>query len=169
MQAGPDIVECNIVDFYSKTERRLSQLEKEEGYVFQRDVFSSGKTDRLFKAIADSAQSNKMEIYCCAEEKDLRHLGIPPGKCIDDRLLHRIGVSNIKYKKDPYQRKSCFCLSSKDIGINDTCMHGCPYCYATAHYEVARRRFDEHDPTSPILWGRIEKLPELVKKTNAQM
>ena len=162
-------VMVSIVDFYQKTERRLSQLEKEEGYSFDRDVLSSDGITSLLKDLADIARKNNIEILTCAEEKDYSQIGVPPGRCIDNRLLARIWSLNLEYKKDPYQRASCLCMVSKDIGINDTCIHGCPYCYSTMNYAVAQRRFSEHNPDSPILWGKPEKLPESTKEDDAQM
>ena len=162
-------VMVSIVDFYQKTERRLSQLEKEEGFSFDRDVLSSAGTIGLLKDLADIAGKNNIEIFTCAEESDYSQIGVPPGRCIDDRLLTKIWSLNLKYKKDPYQRGSCLCMVSKDIGINDTCIHGCPYCYSTTNYAVAERRFNEHNPDSPILWGKPQKLTETVEETDAQM
>jgi len=162
-------VMVSIVDFYQKTELRLSQLEKEEGYSFDRDVLSSDGIIDLLKALADIARKNNIEIFTCAEEKNYSQIGIPPGRCIDERLLARIWSLNLEYKKDPYQRESCLCMVSKDIGINDTCMHGCSYCYSTTNYAIAKRRFNEHDPNSPILWGNLDNLPETAKKADAQL
>jgi len=162
-------VMVSIVDFYQKTERRLSQLEKEEGYSFDRDVLSSDGITSLLKDLADIAKKNNIEIFTCAEEKDYSQIGVPPGRCIDERLLARIWSLNLEYKKDPYQRESCLCMVSKDIGINDTCIHGCPYCYSTTNYAIAKRRFNEHDPNSPILWGKLDNLSEPAKKADAQL
>ena len=162
-------VMVSIVDFYKKTERRLSQLEKEEGYSFDRDVLSSNGTISLLKDLADIARKNNIQIFTCAEESDYSQKGVPPGRCIDDRLLARIWSLNLEYKKDPYQRESCLCMASKDIGINDTCIHGCPYCYSTTNYAVAQRRFNEHNPDSPILWAKQEELPETTKEDKVQM
>jgi len=158
----------SIVDFYQKTERRLSQLEKEEGYSFDRDTLSSDEITSLLKDLADIARKNSIEIFTCAEEKDYSQIGVPPGRCIDERLLAKIWLLHLEYKKDPYQRESCLCMVSKDIGINDTCMHGCPYCYSTTNYAVAQRRFSEHNPDSPMLWENPEKLTGSTEETNAQ-
>lgn len=162
-------VMVSIVDFYQKTDRRLSQLEDEEGFSFERDVLSSNGTISLLEDLADIARKNNIEIFTCAEEKDYSDIGVPPGKCIDEGMLRQEWSLNLEYKKDPYQRGSCLCMVSKDIGINDTCLHGCPYCYATTNYAVAQRRFNEHDPDSPILWGKPEKLPETNEEADAQM
>ncbi len=162
-------VMVSIVDFYQKTECRLSQLEKEEGFSFDRDALSSTGTASLLKDLADIAKKNNIEIFTCAEERDYSQIGVPPGRCIDNRLLMKIQSLNLEYKKDPYQRESCLCMVSKDIGINDTCIHGCPYCYSTTNYAVAQRRFNEHDPDSSILWGKQEELSETTKEDKVQM
>lgn len=159
----------SIVDFYQKTERRLSQLEKEEGYSFDRNVSSSTEITSLLKDLGDVARENNVEIFTCAEEGDYSQVGVPPGRCVDERLLAKIWSLNLEYKKDPYQRESCLCMVSKDIGINDTCMHGCPYCYSTMHYAAAQRRFNEHNPDSPILWGKQDESREDVKEDGVQM
>lgn len=162
-------VMVSIVDFYQKTERRLSQLEKEEGFSFERDPLFLTSTANLLKDLAGIAEKNSMQIFTCAEEKDYSPLGVPQGRCIDDRLLAKIWSLNLAYRKDPYQRASCLCMRSKDIGINDTCIHGCPYCYSTTNYTVAQRRFNEHDPDSPILWGNPDNSQETTRKTDAQL
>lgn len=162
-------VMISVVDFYRKTDRRLTQLEEEEGFSFDRHVSSSPAIISLLKEFAVIARENDIEIFTCAEKKDYSDLGIPPGKCIDAGILCRVWSLNLKYKKDPSQRDSCLCMISKDIGINDTCMHGCPYCYATVNYTVARRRFAEHDPSSPILWGDPTKITETTKKVETQL
>ncbi len=161
-------VMVSIVDFYMKTERRLSALEKEKGFSFDRGASSSPATGNLLKAMADIARENSIEIFTCAEEMNYSQLGIPPGRCIDDSLLARSSSLSLRYKKDPSQREACLCMVSKDIGINDTCMHGCPYCYATVNYAVAQRRYAEHDLSSPLLWGDPNKVIESPQKDKLQ-
>lgn len=161
-------VMVSIVDFYRKTDRRLSQLEKEEGFSFDRQVLCSPRIMSLLKDFASIARENGMEIFTCAEERNYSEIGIPPGRCIDDRILRQEWSLNIKYKKDPSQRDSCLCTISKDIGVNDTCMHGCPYCYATSNYAVAQRRYAEHNPHSPLLWGDPSKIIKITNKNEAQ-
>ena len=160
-------VMVSIVDCYRKTIQRLSQLES-EGFSFEWDAASSASTSNLLRDLATIAKRNDMEIFTCAEERDYSVIGIPPGRCIDNRLLNRIWALDVQYKKDPTQRAYCLCTMSKDIGINDTCIHGCPYCYSTRNYALAERRYREHDPNSPAMWGH-PKLSESKKLPIGQM
>ena len=97
-----------------------------------------------------------MEIYSCAEEIDLRGMGVLPGKCIDDAYIYKTFGLTVNEKKDPSQRKECGCVVSKDIGMYDSCLFGCQYCYATRSFDLAHRNHQQHDPQSPSLLGWFE-------------
>ncbi len=155
LRGATNRVMVSIVDFYQKTDRRLAQLEG-QGFLFDKEAEYSTEMVILLKDMADIARKQGMEIYTCAEARDYSEFGIPPGRCIDEELLRKIWVLHLKYKKDPSQREFCLCMVSKDIGMNDTCIHGCPYCYSTRNYALAERRYKEHDPSSPALWGNSE-------------
>jgi DNA repair photolyase len=64
------------------------------------------------------------------------------------RLLHRS-----PHTKDPGQRSACGCVVSKDIGMYDSCLFGCQYCYATTSFARARANFSRHDPEAPFLYS----------------
>jgi hypothetical protein len=98
-----------------------------------------------------SADQAGIEIQSCAEDPAIGTFGISPGKCIDDELISRLFNVTFSSKKDPGQRKTCRCVSSKDIGMTNTCMHGCPYCYATTSDAAAEKNFSQHDPESESL------------------
>jgi len=162
-------VMVSVVDFYRKTENRLSKLEREEGFIFERDVqYRSGVAD-LLKDFHQIAMQNSIDIFTCAEETNFSSVGVRPGRCIDDGILMRIQPKIIKYKKDPVQRDSCLCLVSKDIGLNNTCIHGCQYCYSTTSLEVAQRHYNEHDPNSPVLWGTPGIIDGKADKSHPQL
>ncbi len=144
-------VVVSILDCYRRTDLRLSRLEQ-EGYVFEREAaFSSGLWG-LLRDLASIAADHRMEMFTCAEEDRFREAGIAPGKCIDEALIDRIWGLSLRYRKDSSQRDACLCTVAKDIGVNDTCVHGCPYCYATRSHALATTRYNAHNPDSPWLW-----------------
>lgn len=149
-------VMISFVDYYKKTDRRLLKLESEEGYRFVKELSFENSSD-IARHLAKIAKENRMEIFTCAEALDYTEAGVRPGMCIDGRLISELWFINIKDKKDPFQRDCCLCRQSKDIGINNTCLHGCTYCYATVNSEIAHRYFNEHDPGSPILHGQLSQ------------
>jgi len=149
-------VMLSIVDYYEKTDRRLKQLEN-EGYSFDKECTKSKNMITLMTDIVNIARSNNIDIFTCAEERDYSAIGIPPGKCIDQDLVNRLWSLTLNYRKDGYQRKACLCHASKDIGINDTCIHGCRYCYSTRDIEIAEKRYKEHNPLAPVLWWPPQK------------
>lgn len=147
-------VMLSIVHFYKKTDRRLSKLEQ-DGVSFDKEAISSDHVAYLITDLASIAKQHNMESFTCASERDFTEFGMPPGRCVDGGLLHQLWGLPDHYPKDPYQRKYCRCSVSKDIGINDTCIQGCPYCYSTRNNEIAQRRYREHDPASPIMWQQV--------------
>jgi hypothetical protein len=106
----------------------------------------------LLRDLSEIARANEMEIVSCAEELDLRPYGIQPGKCIDDGLVERVFGLQVSHTKDAGQRKTCGCVQSKDIGMYDSCLLGCRYCYATSSFERARQNYLRHNPESPSLY-----------------
>lgn len=56
-------------------------------------------------------------------------------------------------KRKKSTRAQCNCLLGADIGMYNTCPHGCVYCYANTDRETVRRNLTLHDPASPFLIG----------------
>ena len=110
----------------------------------------------LAKGMSEIAKKYQLPLYTCAEKIDLRQYGIRHGACIDKEKIHELIGYKLDLKKDPGQRRECGCAESVDIGMYDTCIHGCKYCYATGSFESAKKKYDQHDPDSPILTGNLK-------------
>jgi hypothetical protein len=158
----------SLVDYYRKTDRRLLPLHN-MGYSFNKRAVDSGSTWDLMKALEAIASQNGMKIFTCAEDINFSAAGVLPGKCIDGELIGELWSLSGHTQKDPHQRASCLCAISKDIGINDTCIHGCPYCYSTGNLETAQCRFSEHTDTSPVIWGKWRQLSENEQADQSKM
>jgi hypothetical protein len=136
----------SFLDLYKKTERNLVSVAL--------DKPNMGQMLSLARELADMAHGHGMEIVSCAEGLDLSRCGVAKGKCIDDKLIEELAGAPLAISKDPTQRPECGCMASIDIGAYNTCLHGCLYCYASFSPDAVRRNFSQHDPKSPLLFGR---------------
>lgn len=140
-------VVISLLDEYRKTTRHLNALDA--GYLG--DPLQQGGLLPFLAELARVAHNAKMEMETCAESTDFSGIGIHPGRCIDDRLLNSVFGMDLVYRKDPSQRKSCGCMISKDIGVNNTCPGGCVYCYATGNHNAALLKYKQHNPEAKAL------------------
>jgi hypothetical protein len=143
----------SVMDMYAKFRKRIEKLDREGVGIVAYDGTPSQRFDDLMHAFTSIAAQNGMQIQSCAEELDLAVYGIQPGKCVDDGYIHATFGIEVGYQKDPGQRKACGCVVSRDIGMYDSCLFGCQYCYATGNFERARENHEQHDPQSPSLVG----------------
>ena len=149
----------SIITLYRKTRRNLAPLEN-RGYTFDKDPRSNPETEALLSHMATCAAGHGMDVFACAEKRDYTYLGIKPSTCIDAALMRELWGIPVSPKKDPGQREHCGCGVSRDIGMTDTCPHGCPYCYSTMNPEIALTRYKIHDPESTALIGSPEPSKE---------
>ncbi|MEI6972380.1 MAG: DUF1848 domain-containing protein [bacterium] len=146
-------VTISIVDLYSGTRRRLAAVERLTGDRFVRDPFSLPRLEDLVRGLSSIAADRGMDIQSCAEDDRLSRFGINPGKCVDDGLVSSECGITVSSAKDRGQREKCGCVRSRDIGANDSCVHGCEYCYATSSMERAVATYNAHDPEAEFLAG----------------
>lgn len=156
----------SIVDNYKKTENRLKKLKTE----YEGEQIEKSEVENLLKFIVEKASTKGIEVESCAESKEFSHLGIVHGKCIDDRLLKAEFGIDLTFKKDKNQRLPCGCMVSKDIGVNNTCLMGCEYCYATISHNSAIKNKKKHDPnfSSLIVHKMSEEMEEKIKAFRQQ-
>jgi hypothetical protein len=148
----------SVMDFYRKAQSRFNTLEEQGLEILPVDPREEAFTD-LIRDLLETSGKHRMELVSCAEKLDLVRLGVRPGKCIDDQLIDEVFDHPVSSTKDPYQREQCGCVQSKDIGMYDSCLYGCQYCYATRSFERARKNYQEHDPESPSLLGWYDAEP----------
>ena len=155
----------SIMHKYSKASKRFKELGEQGIEIISHEDLPKGEFGHLMRDLAETADENGMEIASCAEETDLRQYNIRPGKCVDDAYIREVfGDIEVTKRKDPGQRKACGCVKSRDIGMYDSCLFGCKYCYATRNFENARINHARHNPLSPSLIGWHDAPPKNQKK-----
>ncbi len=133
---------------YRKTDRRVGALYR-FGHDLAEEVTGEPSLPGLLAGLRAIADERGLEIEACAVDWSAH--GIPPTRCVDDRLLATLFGGTWPNATDRGQRPGCRCLPSKDIGATDTCRFGCAYCYATVSDAAAARRAARHDPEAPSL------------------
>ena len=140
----------SIVDVYKKAGKRIDEMSKHGIELKTPDMEMIAD---IIPSLCAIAHANGMEVHSCAEDIDLQPYGVRPGKCVDDEYIRKVFDIDVVHKKDPAQREACGCVISRDIGMYDSCLFGCQYCYATSSFALAKANFEKHDPRSPSLIG----------------
>ena len=143
----------SILDIYPKAKKRLNEMAQQGADLIPGNIQDQDWFGDLMRALVNIAGEHGMEITSCAEELDLLPYGIHPGKCVDDVYIQEVFGLDVSHKKDSSQRAACGCVASKDIGMYNTCLFGCRYCYATNSLARAQARHKRHDPELPMLIG----------------
>ena len=108
----------------------------------------------LVTELAQIASAHGMQLRVCSQQALLIPGVIEEARCVDaDRIERVSGKAIVGKTRQKGNRKECGCFASRDIGEYDTCPHGCVYCYAVQHRELALQRYRAHDPASEFLFA----------------
>lgn len=96
------------------------------------------------------ATQHGMELRSCCNPE----WGLPPSQCCGLDLFAPFGekISSAVASKGPGpSRENCRCIKTVDIGMDNTCLAGCKYCYVVDAHRTAIGHYRNHDPTRPRL------------------
>ena len=91
--------------------------------------------------------------------KDLQ--GIEVTGCLDEHALNLMGI----YPKPKYNATEwgCLCYPNTSVGVYNTCMHKCKYCYASSDFNKCEENYKNHDPKSPLLLGNLYPFDTIIE------
>ncbi len=144
----------SFIDLYEKTKRNFPQAR----------AVSMEEQKLLIQAFAAIGQKYSISIRTCCENPSLAQYGADVSGCMTRDVLEkaldcRLNVP--RSKKSP--RAECDCLLGADIGMYNTCPHGCVYCYANYDRNTVERSRRLHDPHSPLLIGHLREGDSIIE------
>ncbi len=119
-------------------------------------------------ALNSIAQSQNITLKSCSMSLEFADSGIIQGRCIDPALIERISGNQICCRKDPSQREYCMCAPSVDIGVYNTCINGCIYCYANYDLIQAKKNYGLHNIHSELLYGSLTGDEKITTRENSK-
>ena len=122
----------------------------------------------LTKALVKIAARHQMIIKPCGEDPRLASAGADLSGCMTLKTFETAVGQNLTLPPNPGNRKECSCYITNDIGQYNTCGHLCRYCYANADITTVKNNMLRHDPSSPLLVGRLrpeDKVHEAKQKS----
>ncbi len=115
---------------YGKVERSFKDFSIRTGiYIVD---FEIPERINLAKRLSIIAESFNIQLFSCCGDYLISDI-IKKGHCIDGSILSSISDKDLSRFKARPTRKECGCTESTDIGIYDSCPHGCVYCYANSN------------------------------------
>lgn len=134
----------SFIDLYKKTRRNFKGVQAVT-------TVEQAEIGQVFAAIAGQ---NKMTLRTCCEGTALESYGVDCSGCMTQTVLERAIGTSLKVPKNRHtSRVGCDCLLGSDIGVYNTCGHGCRYCYANHDDKTVKHNMTNHDPSSPFLIG----------------
>lgn len=155
------VVNTSIVEPYLKTVRRLADPTvryrdfdpKQHPTVAARYPHLgqiAGDAQPLLEGLAAIAAENGMELRVCSNPE----YALPQAQCCSVESFAPYGaavVERVATLQPGPSRAGCRCLKTVDIGMDNTCIGGCDYCYVVQSQPTALRNYQHHDPAAARL------------------
>lgn len=137
----------SFIDLYQKTKKNF------------KDVQEVNENDQIYlcQKFVEIGKKYHIEIYTCHENESLKSTGVHTSGCMNQQIIERAIGCSLKLPKISEARQGCRCLLNNDIGVYNTCLHGCLYCYANYDRSTVLNNFKRHNKKSPFLIGDFQK------------
>lgn len=137
----------SFIDLYQKTKKNFKEVQE----VNQKDQIY------LCQKFVEIGKKYNFEIYTCHENESLKTTGVYTSGCMNQQIIERALGHSLKLPKINEARQGCRCLLNNDIGVYNTCLHSCLYCYANYDRVTVLKNIKMHNKKSPFLIGDFQK------------
>ena len=137
----------SFIDLYQKTKKNF------------KDVQEVNENDQIYlcQKFVEIGKRYHIEIYTCHENETLKTTGVHTSGCMNQQIIEKALDCSLKLPKISEARQGCRCLLNNDIGVYNTCLHGCLYCYANYDRSTVLNNYKKHNKKSPFLIGDFQK------------
>ncbi len=143
----------SFLDLYEKTKRNFPAAR----------AVTEQEQKTLAARFAEIGKKYSIPIRTCCENASLAQCGVDVSGCMTKAVLEAAADCPLTVpKKKKYPRAQCSCLLGADIGMYNTCPHGCIYCYANYDRRTVEQNMRLHDPNSPFLIGNFRKGDQII-------
>ncbi len=144
----------SFLDDYKNVCKNQSEIKAQK--LTSEDIKNIGLT------FAKIAKERGMTIQTCGEKENLEEYGFLKRDCLDLNLAFAL-TGKTKFKKwNARKNKYCHCVEMVDIGSYNSCPHLCKYCYANFLEDEVRKNYQQHNKSSSLLIGNLQKDDEIV-------
>lgn len=134
----------SFIDLYEKTKKNFKNVQP----VLHDDQFY------ITQKFVEIGKKYKIDIYTCHEDEFLKETGADISGCMSLKVIEKaLGYPLSIPKTNQNSRTGCACLLNHDIGVYNTCLHGCLYCYANYDRKTVLYNSKKHNKKSPFLIG----------------
>ncbi|HOO49671.1 MAG TPA: DUF1848 domain-containing protein [Alphaproteobacteria bacterium] len=131
-----------FVDENEKAKLKIRQGITDKAFIC--NIEHGQKKDFALRLAKESANYG-IDLYTCCGDYLINDKApyIYKARCIDGDLIGKLLNQPADMLKINPTRKECGCFDSRDIGVYDTCPHGCCYCYANVNKKTAEKNYTE--------------------------
>lgn len=137
----------SFIDDYKNVRKNSSVLNYRE--------FTKTDFKEIGKSFSNLAKLHGMTVQTCFEDETLVEYGFIKGECMSKELAYSLTGKEFKKWKARKENK-CLCVEMVDVGVYNTCMHFCKYCYANFDEAIVNKNKEKHNPKSSLLIGELE-------------